>query len=152
MTYRAITTKSAIYTQAKALLDSYDLDTSDIVDARVKLWSLEDKGQLLGVVGLEQSMEIGLLRSLAVSKDHQGRGLAKMLCQAVFDYASAQDIPALYLLTETAATFFTDQGFLEISRDQAPEGLKATRQFSSLCPDSATVMARVITKVTAKVS
>jgi len=143
MTFQPITTQSKIYRQAKALLDSYNLDTSDIVDTKVRLWSLEEQGQLLGIVGLEESMGIGLLRSLAVPKDHQGKGLAKKLCHAVFEYAQAQGIQELYLLTETAAKFFKGQGFLEITRDQAPEGLRATRQFSSLCPDSATVMAKI---------
>lgn len=144
MTYQLITTDSAVFPQAKALLEASDLDTSDIIASQVRLWSLEDKGQLLGIVGFEQSKEIGLLRSLAVAKDHRGKGLAKTLCQIVFAHAKAEGIAELYLLTETAARFFKAQGFLEVSRDQAPAGLKATKQFSSLCPDSATVMTRAV--------
>jgi len=141
---KPITTNSAGYCQAIALLESYELDTSDLEYSDVKLWSLEDKAQIVGIVGIERSMEIGLLRSLAVSQSHQGKGLAKELCRAVFEHAQAEGIHELFLLTETASAFFESQGFSEISRGDAPKGLRETRQFASLCPDSATVMARVL--------
>lgn len=142
MNSKQITTKSSVYPQAAALLESYDLNTSDITDARVALWSLEHHDELVGVIGAETSGDIGLLRSLAVARRHQGKGAAQKLCESVFKHFEEAGVTDVYLLTETASEFFSALGFASIDRDQAPEALKQTTQFSSLCPASATVMVR----------
>lgn len=142
MNSNQITTESSVYPQAVALLESYNLNTSDITDAQVALWSLEHEDELVGVIGAETSGGIGLLRSLAVAKRHQGKGAAQKLCDSVFKHFEASGVKDIYLLTETASGFFSALGFACIDRAEAPQALKETTQFSSLCPESATVMVK----------
>lgn len=134
--------QSQYYAHATALLTSYGLLTSDLASDSVKLWAAEDNGILVGVIGIEHAGDIGLLRSLAVSKSYQGSGIAKQLCDLVFDYAKTGEVAQIYLLTETAAGFFERMGFREVARETVPDSLRATAQFSALCPESATVMVR----------
>jgi len=133
---------SKAFTDAKLLLESYDLPVSDLAHSSVQLWALVDETQIAGVIGLEQCQDIGLLRSLAVPKDYQGLGLARRLCNIVLDHSKTADITQIYLLTETASCFFSHLGFEEIERADAPNALRATKQFSSLCPDSASLMVK----------
>lgn len=134
--------QSKNYPSAVSLLISCGLLTSDLAGDGVKLWAAEADGHLVGVVGIEHAGDIGLLRSLAVSKDYQGLGIAKSLCDFVFDHVGKSNVKQLYLLTESAESFFKRLGFSEIARGDAPDSLRVTAQFSSLCPDSATVMVR----------
>ena len=138
----SITTQSKNFPSAKLLLESFGLQTSDISDITVKLWAIEEDRKLIGVIGIEQLENIGLLRSLAIAKDYQGLGLANRLCDAVFTHSVENNIKEIYLLTESASRFFAHKGFTEIARTTAPDGLRKTSQFSFLCPDSATVMIR----------
>jgi len=144
MDYERLNTKSDSYLQALHLLESNKLNTSDITDEKVRLWSAEDAGVLVGVIGFEQSLDIGLLRSLVVTKEYQNRGIAGHLCKIVFDYTAHRNIKHLCLLTETASNFFSHIGFVEIDRINAPEGLRKTEQFTSLCSKSAKCMLRIV--------
>jgi len=55
--------------------------------------------------------------------------------------ASAQDV---YLLTETAESFFVRLGFEPISREEAPADIRASEEFRCLCPESAAFMRRSV--------
>jgi quercetin dioxygenase-like cupin family protein len=46
----------------------------------------------------------------------------------------------LHLLTTTAEKFFASPGFSVVPRDEAPASMKATSEFSSICPSSSTYM------------
>lgn len=135
-----LTSEHPHYRNGMNLLESFGLLTSDIKGRDVQLWALADGETLAGVVGLERSGSIGLLRSLAISHKHRGQGLAKQLCDHVC--AQAGELDGLYLLTETAAGFFAKIGFIEINRNDTPNALRETPQFSSLCPGSAIVMVK----------
>jgi arsenate reductase len=51
-------------------------------------------------------------------------------------------VARIYLLTTTAAGFFGKRGYLPADRDQAPAGIRATREFSGVCPASAAFMVK----------
>jgi amino-acid N-acetyltransferase len=46
------------------------------------------------------------------------------------------------LLTTTAEDFFRALGYARIARELAPEAIRTTREFSSLCPASSVVMVK----------
>jgi amino-acid N-acetyltransferase len=48
----------------------------------------------------------------------------------------------LYLLTTTADAFFRRLGYEQTARELAPPAIKATREFSSLCPSSSIFMVK----------
>ena len=49
-----------------------------------------------------------------------------------------------WVLTMSAAPFFETIGFKRMPRESAPAAIAATRQFATLCPASAMLLARPI--------
>lgn len=94
----------------------------------------------IGAIGLEVYPPYGLLRSAVIQSAHHGQGYGKMLVQELMAYARKEGLERLFLLTETAARFFTPLGFEKVTRDSVPEVIRASSQFSLICPSSATVM------------
>lgn len=103
-----------------------------------------DKGDVLAVAGIEVCCNNALLRSVAVREDWQRKGLGQTLVKRAVCEAEARGIQALYLLTMTSEHYFPRFGFEIISRDQVPREVAATLEFTSACPASATVMAKVL--------
>lgn len=95
---------------------------------------------LVGTVGLEIYGRKALLRSLAVVKEHQGKGYGNFLYQAILTEALQKNISELFLLTETAQTFFAARGFKAVSREQVDRRVKTSREFLEACPESAVCM------------
>lgn len=96
----------------------------------------------LGVGGVELHGRDALLRSLAVDEKARGRGCGQALVAALEAYARARGVRRIYLLTTTAARFFEGLGYCVVAREGAPEAIRATREFSTLCPASAAFMAK----------
>ena len=94
-------------------------------------------GAIVGSAAIEQYGESGLLRSVAVSESHRGRSLGLELTRAAIALAQARGLTSLYLLTETAASFFPKFGFASVSRADIPANVTASVEFTSACPASA---------------
>lgn len=101
-----------------------------------------DAEQVVGTVGIEAFGKIGLLRSLVVAKTHRNQAIGHQLYKQAIDYAQAQGIEELYLLTTTADAYFAKRGFARIERTDVPDEIKSTEQFSSICPSTAIIMRR----------
>ena len=97
-----------------------------------------------GVIGLELFGPVGLLRSLVVAESARGRGYGHALVTALEDLARAEGVETLYLLTTTVPGFFEHEGYATIARDDVPAAIKATAEFSSLCPADAVVMRKIL--------
>ena len=98
--------------------------------------------ELVGVAGLEVCCDNALLRSVAVAPEWRSHGVGRALVSRVISDAESRGIHALYLLTTTAEHYFPSFGFRTITRDAVPEDVRATAEFQSACPASATVMCR----------
>ena len=98
---------------------------------------------LLGSVGLEIYEESALLRSLAVHPDFQGNGLGTRLVNGITQIARDRGITRLYLLTDTAEDFFKRLGFKLVSRDEVPEEVKQSIEFTTLCTESPSFMKKI---------
>jgi amino-acid N-acetyltransferase len=94
----------------------------------------------IGIIGLEIFNSVALLRSLAVSKEARGKGYAKLLVSSIENLAKSKNIKELYLLTETAEAFFKKLDYCSIQKELAPESIKNTSEYSSVCPQSAVLM------------
>ena len=129
--------------QVITLLQQHKLPVSDIDDDKI-LYLLLDGGEIAGTAGLDIFEDCALLRSVSVVKERQGRGYGKFMNDAVEQYAKEAGIGCLYLLTTTAKDFFDKQGYCVIKREDAPESVKQTAEFSSLCPATAVVMKKKI--------
>ncbi len=118
-----------------------ELPAEDLGPIHLDHFVVSRKGdQLAGVVGLEIKGELGLLRSLAVAPELRGRRLGYALWTRIHDKARQRGIRRLYLLTTTAEALFSRWGFQRIPRDVVPEAIRATTEFASLCPATASVM------------
>ena len=99
-----------------------------------------EAGGVVGALGIERYGAYGLLRSAVTAPSWRGRGLGQALTRERIAWARAQKLKALYLLTTTAADFFSRFGFRRVERPAVPEEIRRSREYSSACPDSATVM------------
>ncbi len=103
-----------------------------------------ENGRLIGVIGLEIYGDYGLLRSLAVLPAHRNKGIAGKLIERLESLAGLKGLKELYLLTETAPEYFASKAFQKISRDEVPDEVKTSSEFSHVCPASAIVMKKSI--------
>jgi amino-acid N-acetyltransferase len=101
-----------------------------------------DGAGLVTVGGFEPCGADALLRSIAVAGRACGHGHGSALLHHVLGAARDAGHANAYLLTQTAERFFARHGFDPVTRDAAPEPIRQTRQFTSLCPASASLMAR----------
>ena len=85
-----------------------------------------------------------LIRSLAVAASHQGSGGATAICDHLESEGASRGVEEVYLLTETAASFFKKRGYSEVSRESAPREIASSEEFSEICPQSAVFMRRSI--------
>jgi amino-acid N-acetyltransferase len=122
-----------------ALLGANGLPTADLSPATA-LFAVRDARGLEGVVGIEVCGLVGLLRSLAVRADRRRGGLGSALVLEAERIAVTRGLQALYLLTTTAEPFFARRGYLRLSRDEAPAGIRETTEFTTVCPASAAFM------------
>ncbi|HTD60879.1 MAG TPA: arsenic resistance N-acetyltransferase ArsN2 [Gemmatimonadaceae bacterium] len=100
----------------------------------------EHDGRLVGAAGLELCGQDALLRSVVVAPEWRSRGLGRELVERVIAEGEARRLRALYLLTTTAEQYFPAFGFERTTRDGLPAGVRATAEFQTACPASATVM------------
>lgn len=126
------------------LLAEAKLDFSDLKQPNIRLFRFEENGQTIGAGGLEISHDQALLRSVAVKKELQGKGLGKEIVAKMEEVARQSGIQSLFLLTTTATHFFSSLGYQKINRDDFAESLKQTTQFAGLCPVSAVCMTKQI--------
>lgn len=127
------------FTKAVKLLEQNNLPTSDL-SAASKLFLLEDDNEVLGTIALEHEGKEGLLRSLCVSQSKRNAGVGQKLVDFIEDLARKQGVENLYLLTTTAANFFSKRDYQIFDRSEVSPFIQSTSEFSSVCPASATVM------------
>lgn len=121
------------------LQDNY-LVYEDIKDEHIELFFVYQNFELIGIIGLEQFGELGLLRSLVVFEKYRNKGYGKNICYNLLDYAKNKQIKEIYLLTVTAKNFFEKIGFNLVKRKHVPDEIKNTSEFSLFCPNSAACM------------
>jgi N-acetylglutamate synthase-like GNAT family acetyltransferase len=97
---------------------------------------------LVGAGGFEAHGESGLLRSVVVADRLRGTGLGRALVESIEAAARQRGLRELVLLTETARDFFARLGYADIARESAPEAIRQSAEFKSLCPRSARCMSK----------
>jgi len=143
----AIVIENATAADANAILDLLqrtNLPKDGLVDHLATTIVAKRDGRAVGSAALEVYADGALLRSVAVDPDLQGAGLGHRLTEAAIARALRQHVPALYLLTTTAAGFFPKFGFAPIARDDVPATVQESVEFRSACPSSAIVMRKIL--------
>lgn len=130
----------ADYEPFAELLQSENLPVKDIDPAMDNFLLVEDRGAIAGGIGMEMYKPYALLRSMVTASNNRRQGLASRLVEVLLDNATNENIETVYLITNTAESFFEKKGFRQIDRTAVPDAVKASAEFNGLCPDSATVM------------
>ncbi|MBA2458171.1 MAG: GNAT family N-acetyltransferase [Gemmatimonadales bacterium] len=101
-----------------------------------------EAGGVIGAAGVERHGRFGLLRSVVVAREARNRGAAELLVRDRLAWAGTEGLEAVYLLTTTAARYFTRLGFEPVERDALPLEIRESREFAALCPSTAVAMRR----------
>ncbi|MEB2848184.1 arsenic resistance N-acetyltransferase ArsN2 [Endobacterium cereale] len=118
-------------------LRAADLPTGDIEDeGRTFFKAVSGDGQTIGYAGLERCGGDYLLRSVVVLPAHRSHGVGRAIVEATLSDVDGD----VFLATTSATSFFSTIGFSEVPRAEVPAAVLATRQLSSICPSSATIM------------
>src|ERR1044072_3295119 len=130
--------KHADLPAVRALLATEQLPASDLDERMLDhflIW--RDDSGVSGVVGLELYGDVAFLRSLVVARHARSKGAGGALTEAAERLAMASGVTNVYLLTMTAERFFAERGYSKMDRNDAPTAIRATTQFTGLCPSSA---------------
>ena len=129
------------------LLMANELVTEDLEGENKQFFTFHTAaGERVGIGGLELYGEDALVRSIVTLDDFRGAGFGGEIVRLLGDVACRQGACNLYLLTTTAAPFFSKHGFEEVARKDVPETIRGTDEFSRLCPDDAVVMGQRMAK------
>jgi len=143
MTIRPATRED--FEKARSWLVAAGLPTADLGDAHREHFLVAVAGNApVGVVGLEPFAETGLLRSLVVDPSARSSGIGRELVTALETYAATQGIKELWLLTTDADAYFATLGYEIKERDDAPDCIRNTIEFSKLCPGNAVLMNKTL--------
>lgn len=121
----------------ESMLARNDLPTADLRAGGATFFVGRRDGRRVAVGGLERYGDVGLLRSLVVDESARGTGVGSAMCEALERRAAADGVEAIYLLTTTAADFFTARGYTSVERADVPRPIRESRQFTDLCPSTA---------------
>lgn len=129
----------------KSFLEDNGLPVEGIESCLENFVIAEDKdGKWVGLAGLEVYGECGLLRSVAVDRRFRLQGHGRKLVDSVLTNARAQGVRMIYLLTETASSFFQRLGFEIVGRSDLDAAVRASPEFTGVCCESAVAMRKQI--------
>ena len=83
---------------------------------------------------------LALFRSMVVIAEARNKGYGTLIWHQAKLQLAAEGVKKVYLLTNTAAPFFSKQGFTEVDRTSAPEAISATTEFKEFCPADSVFM------------
>ena len=136
---REIRRGEAAFDRFMAALACAELPMDDLSDQPFRYF--EHQGLAWGGIG---SGEDALLRSVVVADEARGRGLGVAIINALAEEARLAGAKKLWLLTTNGSLLFGKLGWSSVERIMAPPQIAASRQFTSLCPASATLMVRAL--------
>jgi amino-acid N-acetyltransferase len=128
-----------------SLLERLELPTAGVAEGFAEYLVAELDGEVVGVVGIELYGSSALLRSAAVDDRWRSSGVGRRLIEKALEQARRRGIEDIYLLTTTAERYFPRFGFANVSRDEVAPGVRASIEFQTACPASATVMRKTLT-------
>jgi amino-acid N-acetyltransferase len=130
-------------TEVQAILKENKLPYEDIIKKQLySFFGYYKNDKLIGLVGLEIFDTIALLRSLCIK--NKSAGVGSILLDYIEKYSLENNIKELYLLTTTADIYFRKKGFKKEDKSNAPNSIKNSNEFKSICPCNAIFMVKKI--------
>jgi protein-tyrosine-phosphatase/N-acetylglutamate synthase-like GNAT family acetyltransferase len=133
------------YQELLRLLEKHKLPITDI-EGKELFVLLDESNKVVGTGGLEYFNGHALLRSIAVDDSHKGKGLGKFITGELEKIARKKGSKDIYLLTTTADGFFQSQGYQVVERNNVPEEVRKSSEFTTVCPDTAIAMRKPLVK------
>lgn len=127
-----------------ALLETCGLTLAGAREHLGSFWVAAEGPDLIGTVGFERYGDIALLRSVATHPEWRRRGVAAALCERALTVLREDGVGTVYLLTETAESYFRRFGFRPITRSESDPRLAASAEFQGACCDTAVLMVRAL--------
>ncbi len=127
-----------------ALLRDAGLPVPAEGDVPVPMLVTRAGGGVIACAGHERYGNAALVRSVAVHRDHQGRGVGQTLIAALLDRLRRAGVAEAWLLTLSADPFFRTLGFSTAAREDVPAPVGSSVEFRIHCCDSARVMRKVL--------
>ena len=122
------------------LLSSHQLCFNDMNERGVQLFGVHLKDKNIGFFGYELFADVALFRSMVVVAEARNKGYGALIWQQAKLKLLAAGIKDVYLLTNTAAPFFSKQGFKQVDRSSAPKPIQTTTEFKEFCPEDSICM------------
>lgn len=132
------------YDTVVALLTAAGLPTEDLRKDLNHFWIAEANDKAIGVIGMDLYTPYALLRSMIVVPEYRSNGIASRLVEQVEQHAKNQGLSELYLITNTAETYFSKKGFHAISKEAVPATVASSAEMNGLCPASSVIMRKSI--------
>jgi N-acetylglutamate synthase-like GNAT family acetyltransferase/protein-tyrosine-phosphatase len=129
----------------RRLLVAALLPSGDVGGPNQRFIVARQNGKVVGCAGLETFGEDGQLRSMAVHWTSRTAGLGTSLHGRLLFEALQAGVKNLYVVTTTAADFFTRQGYRKVQPADVPPGVKGSEEYTTFVPGGGVVMARPVT-------
>lgn len=128
------------FPQVLALLERCELPLDGLHDHQATTLVAIADNHIVGSAALEVYHPSALLRSVAVDALWRGQGLGQQLVRVALELAQQHRVEQVYLLTETAATFFPRFGFQPVARATVDPAIHQSVEWTDACPASALVL------------
>lgn len=126
----------------EGLLMAAGLPLDGAADALATGVVARDGDAVIGAAAVERFGAAGLLRSVVVAADRRGQGVGSAIVAAAEDLAREEGIADLYLVTETAPTWFPRLGYASIDRAVATAAVGESIEFTTVCRDTGVTLHR----------
>ncbi|ANM14308.1 MULTISPECIES: arsenic resistance N-acetyltransferase ArsN2 [unclassified Rhizobium] len=128
----------------RTALQAAKLPIDDLDEDGRSFFRFTDRNATVGYGGLEHYGSCALLRSLVVLPQQRRHGYGEAITRQLLTQAARGGANTVYLLTDSATSFFERFGFAKVDRATAPAAILQTRQAASLCPASAALLAKIV--------
>jgi arsenate reductase len=129
----------------RRLLVAALLPSGDLGGPNQRFIVARHNGRVVGCAGLESFGEDGQLRSMAVHWTSRNAGLGTRLHGRLLFEALQAGVRNLYVVTTTAADFFTAQGYRKVQPADVPPGVVNSEEYATFVPGGGVVLARPVT-------
>ena len=94
------------------------------IEAGVVFWGFEDGGELVGVMGIQDVVDVDLIRHAYVLPSAQRRGIGSALVERLTDSTERPMLVGTWAAAGWAIDFYRRHGFELLSRERAAELLR----------------------------
>ncbi|MFC7226526.1 arsenic resistance N-acetyltransferase ArsN2 [Salinirubellus salinus] len=144
MTLELVPADGPARTTLLGFLREADLPTTGVRDGPGRFYLAVADDEAIAGGGVEPYGDAALLRSVVVRPDRRGEGVGATLVTRLLDVAGATGAGSVWLLTETAESFFAGLGFETVPREAAPAAVRDSPEFATVCDEHAACMTRAL--------